>query len=227
MNGITVVVQENPASPTLALRASLPAGHVLDPADKSGLASLTAAMLIRGTGQRSALAFATQLEDVGASLSASADALATMISGRAESRDFDRLMDLLADMLRHPEFPAAELGRLKGEALAQLAQARDDPDSAAERAFGRAIYPAGPPSPAADLRRGRGGDRQDQPRRSARVPSPAVRPRRADPRPRRERHGRPGPGGRRDPPRRLAAEHRRPSPRPRWTCRSRPRPIGS
>jgi zinc protease len=144
-NGITAVVQENPASPTLALRASLPAGHVLDPEAKSGLASLTAAMLTRGTEQRSALAFATQLEDVGASLSASADALATMISGRAESRDFDRVMDLLADMLRHPAFPAAELGRLKGEALAQLAQARDDPDSAAERAFGRAIYPAGHP----------------------------------------------------------------------------------
>ena len=62
-------------------------------------------MLTRGTAQRSALAFATQLEDVGASLSASADALATMISGRAESRDFDRVMDLLADMLRHPEIP--------------------------------------------------------------------------------------------------------------------------
>jgi zinc protease len=46
-------------------------------------------------------------------------------------------------MLRRPAFAAAELGRLKGEALAQLAQARDDPDSAAERAFGRAIYPAG------------------------------------------------------------------------------------
>src|SRR5262249_55610302 len=89
--------------------------------------------------------FATQLEDVGASLSASADVLATMISGRAESRDFDRLMDLLAEMLQRPAFPAAELGRLKGEAQAQLAQARDDPDSAAERAFGRVIYPAGHP----------------------------------------------------------------------------------
>jgi zinc protease len=144
-NGITVVVQENAASPTLALRASLPAGHVLDPEAKSGLASLTAAMLSRGTEQRSALAFATQLEDVGASLAASAEPLATMISGRAESRDFDRLMDLLADMLRHPSFPAVELGRLKGEALAQLAQARDDPDSNAERAFGRAIFPAGHP----------------------------------------------------------------------------------
>ena len=142
-NGITVVVQENPASSTLALRASLPAGHALDPQGKSGLASLTAAMLTRGTETRTGLEFATQLEDVGASLSASAEPLATMISGRAESRDFDRLMDLLAEMLRRPVFSATELGRLKGEALAQIAQARDDPDSAAEREFGRAIYPAG------------------------------------------------------------------------------------
>jgi zinc protease len=142
-NGLTVVVQENPVSPTLALRASLPAGHALDPPDKSGLASLTAAMLTRGTEARTALEFATQLEDVGASLSASADPLATMVSGRAESRDFDRLMDLLSEMLRRPAFPAAELGRLKGEALAQIALARDDPDSVAERAFGREIYPVG------------------------------------------------------------------------------------
>ncbi len=142
-NGITVVVQENPASSTLALRASLPAGHALDPQGKSGLASLTAAMLTRGTETRTGLEFATQLEDVGASLSASAEPLATMISGRAESRDFDRLMDLLAEMLRRPAFSATELGRLKGEALAQIAQARDDPDSAAEREFGRTIYPAG------------------------------------------------------------------------------------
>src|SRR5262249_26520941 len=60
-------------------------------------------------------------------------------------RDFDRLMDLLADMLRRPAFPGDDLGRLKGEALALLAQARDDPDSVAERAFERAIYPAGHP----------------------------------------------------------------------------------
>ena len=145
VNGITLVVQENPTSPTLALRASLPAGHVLDPEGKSGLASLTAAMLSRGTEVRPALAFATQLEDVGANLSASADSLATMVSGRAESRDLERLMDLFAEMLRRPAFPAPEFGRLKGEVLAQLAQAKDDPDSAAERAFERAIFPAGHP----------------------------------------------------------------------------------
>jgi zinc protease len=144
-NGIRVVVQANAASPTFALRASLPAGRAVEPKDRAGLASLTAAMLTRGTEQATALQFATALEDVGASLTASADALTTMITGRAESRDFERLMDLLADLLRRPAFPGDELGRLKGEALAQLAQAKDDPDRVAERAFERAIYPAGHP----------------------------------------------------------------------------------
>ena len=144
-NGVTVVVQENPASPTLALRASLPAGRVLDPEDRSGLAPMTAAMLSRGTEHRSALEIATLLEDVGATLSAGAESLATMLSGRAESRDFDRLMDLLAETLQSPMFPSVELGRLKGQSLAQLAQAKDDPESVAERAFARAIYPQGHP----------------------------------------------------------------------------------
>src|SRR6185436_20948476 len=103
-NGIAVIVQENPAGSTLALRASLPAGHALDPQDKSGLASLTAAMLTRGTEARTGLEFATQLEDVGAGLSASAEPRATVISGRAGSRDCDRRMDLRAEMLRRPAF---------------------------------------------------------------------------------------------------------------------------
>jgi zinc protease len=141
-NGISVVVQENPATPTVALRASLPAGRIAEPKDRAGVAALTAAMLSRGTATRSALDFATALEDVAASLTASADALTTMFAGRAESRDLDRLLDLFAEMLQSPAFPDEELGRLKGEALAQVAQARDDPDSAAQRAFERAVYPA-------------------------------------------------------------------------------------
>jgi zinc protease len=144
-NGITVVVQENPASPTVALQASLPAGRATEAPATAGLAALTAAMLTRGTESRTALEFATALEDVGASLTASADVLTTGISGRAESRDADRLLDLLAEMLQRPAFPVAELDRLKGEALAQLAQEQDDPDSVAMRAFERAVYPPGSP----------------------------------------------------------------------------------
>lgn len=144
-NGVKVIVNENRSNPTVALRGSLPAGGIVDPTGKDGLASMTAAMLTRGTQKRSALEFATALENVGASLTASADSLAANFSGRAQKKDLNLLLDLLAEMVQQPAFPQADLARLKGQALAGIQQAKDDPDSLASRAFERAIYPEGNP----------------------------------------------------------------------------------
>ncbi|HEX2482470.1 MAG TPA: pitrilysin family protein [Methylomirabilota bacterium] len=144
-NGISVIVQESHAVPTVALRASVPAGSLAEPQDRPGLAGFTAAMLSRGTVQRSALGFATALEDVGASLGAGADTLVTTITGQALTRDFDLVLDLFAEMLRQPAFPEPDLDRLKGEALAGIAQAKTNPDRVAGRAFERAVFPPGHP----------------------------------------------------------------------------------
>lgn len=144
-NGISVVVQENHTNPTFALRGNLPAGSVHDPENKNGVAALTAAMLTRGTEKYNALEFASGLERVGASLNARAGSLHTSINGQAQSKDFDLLMDRLAEMLRRPTFPEADLQRLKGLTLAGMEQEKDDPASLANRAFARAVYPAGNP----------------------------------------------------------------------------------
>jgi zinc protease len=144
-NGLSVVVQENGGNATFALRGSIPAGAVLDPPDRPGLASLTASMLTRGTEKRNALEFAAGLENVGASLGASANSLVTMLTARGQSKDFDLVIDRLAEMLQQPAFPAEDLERLKGRTLAALAQEKTDPDRLAGRAFERAVYPPGNP----------------------------------------------------------------------------------
>ena len=144
-NGISVIVQESRATPTFALRASLPAGGLVEPRERSGVAGMTASMLSRGTERRSALEFATALEDVGGDLGAGTDALATTVSGHALTRDFDLVMDLFAEMLRQPSFPAADVERLKGEVLGGIAQAKTNPDRVADRAFERMVYPVGHP----------------------------------------------------------------------------------
>jgi zinc protease len=144
-NGISVVVNENHTNPTFALQGSLPAGSVMDPRDRQGIAGLTAAMLTRGTEKHTAREFAALLEDVGASLGAGAETLSTSVGGLAQTKDFDRVMDLLAEMLRQPTFPERELERLKTQALAGLEQEKDDPSALAGRAFGLAVYPEGHP----------------------------------------------------------------------------------
>jgi zinc protease len=121
------------------------AGGLVEPRDRLGVAGMTASMLTRGTQGRSALEFATALEDVGAALGAGADSLVTTVTGHALTRDFDLVMDLFAEMLRQPAFPAADVERLRGEALAGIAQAKTNPDRVADRAFERLVYPAGHP----------------------------------------------------------------------------------
>ena len=144
-NGISVIVQESRTTPIFALRASVAAGALVEPRARPGVAGMTASMLSRGTQRRSALEFATALEDVGAALGAGADALATTITGHALTRDFDLVMDLFAEMLRQPSFPAADVERLKGEALAGVTQAKTNPDRVADRAFERLVHPADHP----------------------------------------------------------------------------------
>jgi zinc protease len=143
-NGISLVVQENHSNPTVAIVGSLPAGRAVEPPDKP-VAGITAAMLTRGTEKRTALEFAAALEGVGASLSAGGGNLTVSLSGHALSKDFDREMDLLAEMLRQPAFPAENLERYKRQVLASLEEEKDDPGSLAQRAFNRAVYPEGSP----------------------------------------------------------------------------------
>ena len=144
-NGISVIVQESQATPTVALRASVAAGALVEPSDRPGLAGLVSSMLTRGTERRSALEFAKALEDVGAGLGAGADSLGTTITGHALTRDFDLVLDLFAEILRQPAFPAADFERLKGEAMAGITQSKTNPDRVAARAFDRAVYPPGHP----------------------------------------------------------------------------------
>jgi zinc protease len=154
-NGLSVVVQENHANPTFAMRGTLNAGKVVEPPTKPGLASITAAMLSRGTERHSALQFASELEDVGASLGAGADTLTTTVSAEAQAKDFDRVIGLMGEMLRQPVFPERDLERLKGQVLAGLEEEKDDPGSLANRAFERVLYPAGSPLRPASLEEAR------------------------------------------------------------------------
>ncbi len=118
--GATLLVLENHATPTLAVRASLRAGSYFEPRAKPGLAQLTADMLARGTRHHTKLQLAGDLEAVGAELDFSIDQFAVNIAGRALAADMPRLLDTLAEELREPSFPADELEKLKQQTIAAL-----------------------------------------------------------------------------------------------------------
>ena len=71
-NGLTVIHQHNPASPAVVASLSIVAGAVLEPVERSGLATLTAAALRRGTTSRSKSDIGEILDYRGAHLGCSA-----------------------------------------------------------------------------------------------------------------------------------------------------------
>jgi zinc protease len=124
--GAVLLVLENAATPTVALRGSLRAGSHFEPKGKPGLARITAEMLKRGTLRRGKLELAGALESVGADVEFDTDAFAVQISARSLSEDFPALAATLAEMLREPSFPADELEKLKQQTIAAVRERQSD-----------------------------------------------------------------------------------------------------
>jgi predicted Zn-dependent peptidase len=143
-NGLRVRLVEYHRLPIVALNLVLDAGGVHDPADRPGLAAFTAAMLTEGTKSRSATLISDELGSIGAHLGAGAGFDSAQLSGQALSRHLDRLLELFADVLQHPSFPAADFARVQDQRLVALVQQRDQPRAIASRAFAPLYWGAHP-----------------------------------------------------------------------------------
>jgi zinc protease len=157
-NGLTIFVQENHSNKTIAVAGSFKAGGIFDPSDKRGVASFTAAMLKEGAAGKSDNDIARSLEDVNASASVSASTENAGFGGYSLSKDFGLVIGTLADELRHPDFPPAQLEQLRMQTLTELEQEKQDAGGTggagrlADIAFSQAIFPVGHPyrSPSLD-----------------------------------------------------------------------------
>jgi zinc protease len=139
-NGLTVLYSERPGLPLVAANLVLHAGSGVNPADRPGLASMTARMLQQGTATRSALQIADRAADLGATLNSGAGRDTTGISTRSLSRNFADALELLADVALHPSFPQSEIERVRSERLTAIVQEKDEPFSLAGRVLDAALY---------------------------------------------------------------------------------------
>src|SRR3712207_8010415 len=55
--------------------------------------------------------------------------------------DFQELIELLADALQRPDFPAAEVVKVRSEQIGAIAEADNDTRATADRLLRRSVYP--------------------------------------------------------------------------------------
>jgi zinc protease len=142
-NGIHLMVLEDHRLPQVTMAIIIHgAGGYYDPADSIGLANFTAAMMMEGTKTRTSQQIAQEQETMASSLgvgSGMSNELAT-VSISCLSDNFDKTLNLAADVLMNPSFPEEELGRYKMRQRAQAAQIRSLPRFLVLERYSRAVY---------------------------------------------------------------------------------------
>jgi zinc protease len=146
IGGIDVIIVRTDVKDVVTVTGSIRAGDDRSPADNVALATMTGAMLDKGTTRQDKFAIAQQLGNVGASLSFTVGASALQLSGKCLRKDFALLATLLAEQLREPAFPEPELAKLKKQLEGAMRTQLEDPDFRAEDAYSRVVFPQGHPN---------------------------------------------------------------------------------
>src|SRR5262249_27976862 len=131
-NGLRVVAVEDKRFPMVHFRLGFNAGTKFDPADMSGLASMTGDLLKEGTKTRSQKQIADELASLGANIEASASPDWLMLTGSVLSENFDKQLALLADMALNANFPENEVALRKENIVQELMAARSNAETLAQ-----------------------------------------------------------------------------------------------
>ncbi|MER3525403.1 MAG: hypothetical protein C4326_15520 [Ignavibacteria bacterium] len=139
-NGLPVLLIEKHQVPLVQITLLVRVGSAMDPPDRRGLASLTAAMMEEGAGERDALAFADAVDFLGATINVSAGMHTTTVSLFTPLSKLDSALALFADVIARPRFPAEELERKRIERLTTLQQWHDEPRIIASQLFNKVLF---------------------------------------------------------------------------------------
>lgn len=129
-NGLTVATETLPNMQSVALGIWLKSGSRHERDNEHGIAHLLEHMAFKGTGKRTALQIATDIEDVGGELNAATSVETTAFYARVLRDDLPLAIDILADILTDSRFEPEELEREQHVILQEIGAAHDTPDDA-------------------------------------------------------------------------------------------------
>ena len=141
-NGLKLLVKEDHRLPFVEFRAVLQGGVLAENEANNGITSLLARLLLKGTPTRNAEQIATEIESVGGQIDSYGGNQSFGVNAEVLSEDFATGLNLVADVLLNPIFPADELEREREVQIAGIQARRDDLLKSASLAMRRALFSA-------------------------------------------------------------------------------------
>ena len=144
-NGMVVYLMSDRELPLVNVTAYVGTGSVYEPAEKAGLAGLTAAVM-RSGGIEGATpeALDAELEFMASAVECSIGADLGNVSLATLRKNFDRTLELFAGVMMRPAFTQARFDLAVRKSLEALRRQNDDPKGVADRELRKAIYAGNP-----------------------------------------------------------------------------------
>src|SRR5262249_19145708 len=143
-NGMTLLLSEQHEVPIISFSFIVRAGSIDDPAGKEGVASLTAALLRKGTASRVADQISSELDFIGGDLDAGVQYDYSFGSAEFVKKDLDKGLDLLSDVLEHASFPDQEVTKMLKQRADEIKSAKDRAPAVIGAYFASYLYGAHP-----------------------------------------------------------------------------------
>lgn len=141
-HGIKLIVQPESVSDTVSVYGRIDnRAAVQEPKGKDGVADVLDGLFEYGSTSLDRLAFQKALDDIAAQEKAGIE-----FSVEAPSQDFERAVQLLADNELHPALPVAAFPVVQSQTARFVAGNLGSPDYLFQRAYAKALVPAGDPS---------------------------------------------------------------------------------
>ncbi len=139
-NGLEVWMVEQNELPIVSMNLVLKTGATNEPDDRTGVANITTALMDDGTKNRSAVDIANQLQSIGAFVNAGGGWDSTNVTMQTLTKNLDKALEIYADVIVNPTFPASEFESLRGRSLVGLRQQKANPNAIANVAYNKVLY---------------------------------------------------------------------------------------
>jgi zinc protease len=142
-SGMRVWGIEHNEVPLVQFQLQIKGGLLLEDANKIGVSNLMAQMMTKGTQNRTPEELETAIESLGASIRVSASDESINISGNTLTRNYDKTMQLVNEILLEPRWDVTEFELLKQSTLSRIIQMKANPNSIASNQFTALVYGEG------------------------------------------------------------------------------------
>jgi zinc protease len=138
-SGLNLLGIENHEVPLVQFQLEIKGGMLLESANKIGVSNLLAELMTKGTKNKTPEQLENAIESLGAKINAYATDEAIFITGSTLTKNYDKTLQLVQEILLEPRWDVKEFDLIKQSTLSKIVQQKASPNSIGENEFRKLI----------------------------------------------------------------------------------------